>query len=193
MPTKAPAEPMMASQPWRMPASTATLTAALPMIAARLSSGSGQQQLEARHRDDARRDFALGEQLLRRDRDGDFRAGGEQRHDGVVVVGGDQFIGAGAQRLCSSKPWRSCGRFCRVSASTLGRVLALAAPAASTRRSRPRRRAEHFEIREWRAAPRDARPADGSGRLRRARSKSWVITWMTRWPISAASRIAGRQ
>ena len=32
--------------------------------------------------------------FLRRDRDGDFRAGGEERHGGAVIVGGDQFVGA---------------------------------------------------------------------------------------------------
>ena len=50
------------------------------MIAARSASGAREQKLEARHRDDARGDFLRGEKFLRGDRDGDFRAGSEQRH-----------------------------------------------------------------------------------------------------------------
>ena len=60
------------------------------------------------------------EQLLRLDRDRDFRAGGEDRH-----VAPGRRPGRSRRRRprrgCRRRtPLRSCGRFCRVSASTLG-------------------------------------------------------------------------
>ena len=80
-------------------------------------------------------------------------------------------IGAGgADVVARQAPVRSCGRFWRVSASTLGRSFALAARAASIPASRPRRTDGTRADSGSRAAPRDARPADASGRLRRGRS-----------------------
>ena len=43
-----------------------------------------QEELQRRHRDDARGDAALGQLLLRGDRDLDLRAGGEDRHLGLA-------------------------------------------------------------------------------------------------------------
>ena len=142
MPTKAPFEPMMASQPWRMPASTATLTAALPMIAARSASGAASSS--SKHGTETTRAEILlrREEFLRRDRDGDFRAGGEQRHlRPCRLRRRSVHRRRAAQRFAASRPEPQLRQVLARQRQHARAVLATPARSASTRRSRPRRTA----------------------------------------------------
>ena len=95
---------------------------------------------------------------------------------------------------CSSRsaPSRSAGRFCRVRHSTEGvrscfsahshaSAVSTASAGRNTRRLGMARSAERCST-GWCVGPSSPRPIE-----------SCVITWTTRMPISAASRIAGRR
>ena len=126
MPTKTPSEPMMASQPWRTPASTRDLApCASPMIARRTASGCCQRTARSTApRRRARRCPCAGEQLRApRPR---LRLPSRWRRSTPAPspsAGGD-LVGAARRRGSRRRRrLRSCGRFWRVSASTLGRSL----------------------------------------------------------------------
>ena len=114
--------------------------------------------------------------VARRHRERDLGAGGEQG-DLARALGLGQHIGAACAERFSVPCFGAQQRHVwRVSASSDGRV-------APVQRQRPAfggldrvGRAEDVAGAGSPAAPPDARPADGSGRPRRGRSKSWVIT-----------------
>src|SRR5215510_8500973 len=70
MPINSPSWPITASQPQRTAASIATLTGALPMMAARFASGCANKSSS----EGSEVEIALGELLLRCDRDLDLGA-----------------------------------------------------------------------------------------------------------------------
>ena len=122
MPTKAPSEPMISSQPCRIAASTATLTLARAddLLPLGRQAGRGRARSRAPKRR-ARRPRARCSSLRASTAMATSDPVANSETSAILLLGRRDLIGAGAQRLASSNPSRNCGRFWRVRASTLGR------------------------------------------------------------------------
>ena len=116
----------MASQPWRMAASTPILTGASPMTLAPASGCCCQEQFEARHRNDARRDALRCASSLRASTAIATSEPVAKIETSARSSAAGDLIGARARSGSRRRAeLRSCGRFCRVSASTLGPISGL--------------------------------------------------------------------
>ena len=131
---------MIASQPKRTAASTATLTGASPMTAGAHSRRAARGTGPAGHGHDAsaRRSCSASSLLAPRGRSRPREPEAKIGHLRLAVRRA-KLIGARAQRFSCRESLRTCGRFCRVSASRLGPIACARARAASIRRSRWRR------------------------------------------------------
>ena len=184
----------MASQPWRMPASTATLTGAVADRPPRARPpGRRAEARSTAPRPPAPRSLRAASSFCAATAMATSEPVANSDTLRASPSAGDQLVGAAAQRLSRVKALAQLRQVLPASAPARSARALLPAPAASTRRSRPCRRAGTLSGSGWRAAPRGARPAGGSGRPRRARWNRGSAHGSTRWPISAASRIAGRQ
>ena len=117
---------------------------------------------------------ALGQLLLRRDRDLDLGTGGEQRHP-CLALRCDQLVCAMAAGVLGRNRTPKLRQVLAGQRHAVHPVVRLSA-SSGARRLRPRRPAGTPAYWEWRGARRDARPADASDRPRPTRSSSCVIT-----------------
>ena len=192
MPTKAPSEPMIASQPCRTAASTATLTWRVPMTLRRSAAGARGTARSTAPRRRARRRRARAGACAPRPRSRPPSRWRTARRRRPLSAGRD-LVGAGgaAVRLVvaraaaaagsgASAPARSGASRCS-SASCQHSTVSTASHGRNTSRFGIARSAARCSTGWW-VGPSSPSPIE-----------SCVITWMTRSPISAARRIAGRQ
>ena len=192
MPTKAPSEPMMASQPCRTAASTPILTGASPITARRARPGApGTVRSTAPRRRGLRRPARPAASAP---------STAIETSEPVAKIETcalpsrrRNLVGAGDAACCAR---RACGEAAAGSAASAPARSACRAPSSascqhsSVSTASQGRNTLRFGIARsaarcstgWCVGPSSPRPME-----------SCVMTWMTRSPISAASRIDGRQ